>query len=59
MPIRFGAAHVVEKGRCLVEAVAGWTTEVSGVALEPIQDLASDLTRSQVEVLFEKSLNAQ
>jgi hypothetical protein len=32
---------------------------VSGVALEPIQDLASDLTRPQVEALFEKSLNAQ
>jgi len=31
--------------------------KVSGVALEPIHDLATDLTRPQVEALFERRLN--
>jgi hypothetical protein len=38
-------------------ATKSWVyARVSGVVLEPIRDLASDLTRSQVEALFEKSI---
>jgi hypothetical protein len=34
------------------------SAKVSGMALEPIRGLASDLTRSQIEALFEKYISA-
>jgi hypothetical protein len=37
----------------------GWAgVNVSGVALEPMRDLGMDLTRSQIEALFEPRLAA-
>jgi hypothetical protein len=38
---------------------AGWAgANVSGIALEPMRDLALDLTRSQIESLFEPRVAA-
>ena len=34
------------------------SARMSGIALEPIRGLASDLTRSQIEALFEKLISS-
>ena len=48
---------------CTLFQAQGKTTSwasanVSGLVLEPVRDLANDLTRSQIEALFEKTVNA-